>query len=586
MYPDAETKDTGSDGKQRARDILSRQSELEHVRSDYEYVWQQVAEFCDPDGAVINWSSRVGSAGSGNQASRAEDRSRRVYDSTIASAADRLSAGLESLITPQSEMWHGLSTAAMNDEETEEEKEWAESLRDFIFNDIRYQAASNFVPGIQSVYLNVVRYGPAYLYAEEGFGGVMTRYASVPVSEAYIARNRWGEPDIFHRVYEKTARECAQLFGYDRLPERIKMLVDDPGKCMEKVCLVQCVQPRDERKMYNLSGEWVYLDSPFVSYHVIEGEEAIVRERRFNTFPVSCFNWRRHEGDVYGVSPTIKALTTVREINAVRRTGLRALQQATDPPTASGGKLDDVPVLNPGQNYPGMIDDNGRLLIQAINTGQRPDYAFDYAGNRAEEIRDMLYVNLFQTLVQNPQMTATEALIRQEEKGALLGPAGSIIQRGFASNLDRELSILEAKGLYEADSRFLPPESLAGKSIRPTFTSPLDVLRKAAEARDTIQLVTFAGQYAAQAQDPTIMDNIDGDEVLKVVKGAGRAPQRVLRQTKEVEHIRSARAKAQEAQSGMAALSGMASTVKDIIPAAAQAKDAGMLSSLTPQGNA
>ncbi|WP_281034921.1 portal protein [Mesorhizobium waimense] len=123
----------------------------------------------------------------------------------------------------------------------------------------------------------------------------------------------------------------------------------------------------------------------------------------------------------------------------------------------------------PARTIPAWFDDNGRPLIAPISTGQNPTYAFNYAASRAEEIRDMMFVNLFQTLVQNPQMTTTEALIRQEEKGALLGPSGSIIQAVFATNL--ELGILEDKGLYDEDSRFLPPASLAGKAVRPTFTA-------------------------------------------------------------------------------------------------------------------
>ncbi|MER8963280.1 portal protein [Mesorhizobium sp. M0701] len=485
----------------RARDILSRQAELESERSQYEHVWEAVSEFCDPD-APDMWSGRR-QAGFDSQAERQERRGARVYANTINSAANRLAAGLESLIIPQSEKWHGLSTAAINDEETDEEKEWAEALRDFLFS-LRYSANSNFVPATQACLRNVVRYGPAYLYAEEGFGGTLIRYASIPVVEGYLSRNRWGQVDIFHRRYERTARQAAQLLGYDRLPARIKILVDDPAKCETKISLIQCIQPRDERKMYSLSGSYQYLDTAFASYHVIEDEEAIVRESGFRSFPVSCFNWRRYEGDPYGISPTIEALTTVREENAVRRSGLRALQQITDPATASKARLDYVPVLNPGENYPGLIDDAGRPLIAPIATGQNPTYAFNYADSRAEEIRDMMFVNLFQTLVQNPQMTATEALIRQEEKGALLGPSGSIIQAGFASNLDRELGILEDKGLYEEDSRFLPPASLAGKTLRPTFTGPLDVLRRSAEARDTIQVVTTAMQMAQF--DPGVMD--------------------------------------------------------------------------------
>jgi hypothetical protein len=552
----------------RARDILSRQSELENDRSAYESVWEAVAEFCDPDAPDI-WSNR-GSGVRTSQAERSERRGSRVYDNTINSAANRLAAGLESLIIPQSEKWHGISTSAMDDEETEEEKEWAEDLRDFLFS-IRYSANSNFVPAAQAVLRNVVRYGPGYLYAEEGFGGNLIRYASIPVVEGFLGRNRWGEADTFHRQYERTARQIAQIIGFDKLPTVVQAMANDPKQQDEKLTLLQGIRPRDERRMYR--GE--YLDTDFVSYHVLEQEELIIQEKGFRTFPTSCFSWRRYEGDTYGLSPTIEALTTVREINAVRQSGLRALQQITDPATASKASLDFVPVLNPGMNYEGLIDDNGRPAIAPINTGQNPSYAFDYAGTRAEEIRDMMFVNLFQTLVQNPQMTATEALIRQEEKGALLGPSGSIIQSGFAANLDRELSILEAKGLYEEDSRFLPPPSLAGKAIRPTFTSPIDILRRSAEARDTIQVVQSASMLAEF--QPEVMDTIDGDEALKIIQSAGRSPQRLFRRENEVQAIREGRAQANKAQQGAAAMSQMGAMAKDVVPAMAQAKESGLL---------
>lgn len=565
----------------RAREILHDQDDFEHERREYETTWELVAEFCDPDAPDV-WGRRSLSKIGTSQAAEQQRRGSRVYDNTINSAANRLSAGLESLIIPQSEKWHGLSTAAINDEETDEEKEWAERLRDFIFG-LRYSPRSSFVTATQACLRNVVRYGPAYLYCEEGFAGALTHYASIPVVEAFIGRNRWGDVDRFHRRYARTARQVAQICGYDKLPPRIKAMVDDPKQCETKLDLIQCVKPRDERRMYNLAGNWDYLDTAYASYHVLVDEEVVIKEKGFRTFPVACFNWRRYEGDTYGLSPTIDALTTVREINAVRRSGLRALQQITDPATASRARLDYVPVLNPGENYPGLMDDNGRALIAPINTGQNPQFAFEYATQRAEEIRDMLFVNLFQVLVQNPDMTATEALIRQEEKGALLGPSGSVIQAGFATNLDRELSILEAKGLYDQDSQFLPPDSLAGKSIRPTFTSPLDIFRKAAESRDADMLVTSATQYAVAAQDPSILDNIDGDEYIRIKQSASRAPQRLLRRKEEVDDLRQSRAQAQQAQQGMAALMQTGQLAKDIVPAAKAAQDAGMLDGLAAQ---
>lgn len=280
----------------RARDILSRQAELETERAAYEPVWEAVAEFCDPM-RPISGPAGAAPAGSRRPSGRSGGGSR-VYANTINSAANRLAARLESLIIPQSEKWHGLSTAEMDDEETDEEKEWAESLRDFLFA-LRYSANSNFVPATQACLRNVVRYGPAYLYAEEGFGSTLIRYASIPVVEGYLSRNRWGQVDTFHRRYERTARQAAQLLGYKKLPARIRTLVDDPAKCDEKISLIQCIEPRDERRMYRLGAAYQYLDQAFASYHVIEDEEEIVRESGFRTFPVSCFNWRRYEGDAY-----------------------------------------------------------------------------------------------------------------------------------------------------------------------------------------------------------------------------------------------------------------------------------------------
>jgi hypothetical protein len=234
-----------------------------------------------------------------------------------------------------------------------------------------------------------------------------------------------------------------------------------------------------------------------------------------------------------------------------------------------------------------MVSEDGRLMVQPILGHSNPQIAIEYRAQRAEEIRDLMFVNLFQILIQNPQMTATEALIRQEEKGALLGPAGSIIQAGFAVNLDRELSILEAKGLYEEGSRFVPPASLAGKSVLPTFTSPLDILRKAAESRDADLVVQSALQYATAAQSPDVLDNIDADEYIRIKKDASRAPQRLLRTREEVLASREARQKAQAAQAGMAALQQGAAAMKDAVPAAVQAQESGLtnqLASLTGGG--
>ena len=75
----------------RARDILSRQFELETERGQYEAVWEQVAEFCDPDVPDV-WSGRR-TGGPDSQAERQERRGSRVYANTICFAVTSRSRG-------------------------------------------------------------------------------------------------------------------------------------------------------------------------------------------------------------------------------------------------------------------------------------------------------------------------------------------------------------------------------------------------------------------------------------------------------------------------------------------------------------
>jgi hypothetical protein len=567
----------GSDGRSKARDILSRQARLEEIRSQYEGVWRDVADYCAPDAPDIVRHGFAGTRTGDNQAARTDRRTRRVYDTTVRIGARRLAAGLESLITPQNEKWHGITTAALNDEETDEEKEWGESVRDFLFS-LRYSAGTGFVPSMQQVYENIVRFGPAYLYAEEDFTGRYVRYCSLPVPEAWIARNRWGEVDTLHRKYRRSARVCLQLFG-SKCPEKVRQYALDPLKQDEMFEIVMAIYPNKERQTYNIRGIQGYLDGPFTSCHVMVGEEAVVKEGTFSAFPVSCFSWSRSDGDDYGTSPVIELLTEVREINAVRKTTLRGLQQMVDPPIALTSDVDWLPPIDPGSRHAGLIDDLGRPKFLALNAGMRPDFAFQYIQDSRNTIQEGLYVNLFQVLVSKPSdQTATEALIRQEEKGALLGPAGSSIQAGLAMLMDRELSILEQQGIYEPGSRFYPPESLSERPIRPSFTSPLDVMRKAGEARAVVELFSHAGAMAQM--DPGVLDNLDTDEALRVLAGAGRAPQKVLRRREEVEEVRKQKARAATAQTGMAGAQAAASVAKDAVPALAQAAEAGLLPGL------
>ena len=240
------------------------------------------------------------------------------------------------------------------------------------------------------------------------------------------------------------------------------------------------------------------------------------------------YYWQQDPDTGYGESPVMLALAEIKSLNLLSKHTLRAVQQWTNPPIAIPN--DGVvrrPNLNPGAVNPGAIDDEGRSRIQPIVTAQNPTFIQQVLEVKREQLRESLFINLFQILIQNPQMTATEALIRANEKGELLGPAGAKIQAGLSRLVERETGILERRGVFEGDGPLSPPMSLLGRGFGVRFRAPLDRLRRAGELLGVQQTFEFASQIAQF--DPTVLDRLDTDKALDLAQEINGAPRAIFR---------------------------------------------------------
>lgn len=84
-------------------------------------------------------------------------------------------------------------------------------------------------------------------------------------------------------------------------------------------------------------------------------------------------------------------------------------------------------------NY-GTLDMNGNPLVKPYMTGARFDVSNDGIEQSRKMINDIFLVNLFQILIDSPEMTATEVLARQREKADLLSPIGVGLRMSSAAN--------------------------------------------------------------------------------------------------------------------------------------------------------
>lgn len=112
----------------------------------------------------------------------------------------------------------------------------------------------------------------------------------------------------------------------------------------------------------------------------------------------------------------------------------------------------------------------------------------------------------------------------------MLGPVGISMNEGLSHNVDREVGILGRKGAFEDDSPLAMPDSMVNKDIAPTFTSPLDRLRRIGELVGMQRLVEFATLLAGgnEQMAAKIMARFDPDEMLDKAQEILGAPVTVL----------------------------------------------------------
>ena len=386
-------------------DILARMDALAGERSQWERVWSDIADFCLPDHARFTPGSTAGQRyDMMAQAPSSIDRGRARYDDTALRAVDRLASGMESLVTPQSEKWHGLAvTDPLAPEPSDEELEYFERYRDYMFA-VRYNSRSGFIGAHQKALRSAIALGTGIVFLEECMGreahATPALYRYLPLSECYLAVDAQGEPDTLYRRFTMTARQMVQRFGEENLADPVLRAADNITDKDRTFTVIHAVEPR--REAGSAAGK-AMKDAPFASFYVDRDHNKLIGQSGFFEFPFVVYYWSPVETLPYAQSPVMMALSDIKGLNAIRKTTLRGLQQYFDPPIAiAHDGVMNRPNLNPRAVNYNAIDANGRMRIQPIITQQRPDFAQEIIDAERKGVNDSLYVTLFQILMQNP----------------------------------------------------------------------------------------------------------------------------------------------------------------------------------------
>lgn len=569
--------------------LLDEWQGLADARRPWETYWRAIARYVLPHTASFDmmlgggWNSGSAMDAVVN-APAAARRSADLYDMTSLWAIERLTAGILSLKTPESQTWQDLGTDSLFGEpNSHDEKVALERLRDYMFKR-RGDPRTGFWPAHKSAIRSMCAFGDGWLFIEEMPGTsakLPYRYQYMPLIELFPGVNSIGRPDRMFRIFRLSAIQMLEKFGEENLPDSIKMALKNPKDKHKTFRILHAVRPRSEDDKRGKIGTRA---ADFASYYVLPDEQHLLGEGGFNEFPFVRYAWNNSGTLPYSEGPVACALGELRSLQEMARNELIAVQQMVRPAYGTFGKNMNRINLNPGQVNPGLINGDGKPLFAPLNGGVRPDFAQSIMEARRNSVRELLYLNLWQIIIQDKNDTATEALIRAQEKGELLGPVGISLNDGLAMMTDREIAILGRKGAFEDGSPLAMPDSMADQEVTPVFTSPLDRLRRMSELIGMQRLVEFATMLAGN--DPNkageIMARFDIDEMLERAQEILGAPASSLRAREAADEDRNAQGQMSQGLMALQALKEGGEAAKNIGEGAAALGQGAEVASASP----
>lgn len=527
-----------------AHEVCEEYSKLSGMRGNWESHWQEIAERLI-SGHKDLFQSR------GLNTTKGDKRTQFIFDSTPSIALGRFASILDSLLTPRNQIYDRIQTSNFDLNKDRQVREYFEEVTRLLFK-YRYASFSNFQAQNFKNYRSIGGYGTGVVFTDRGIREPGLRYRNIHLSESYLAENHQGIVDRVVRYFPLTALQAYQFWG-EKLSDKIKeQMKRNPHS---EFYFIHCVKERKDQDPERRD----FRGMPFVSYYVSVDDKMLLEESGYTSFPYSVFRYDQVEGEVYGRSPAMEVLPAVKTLNEEKKTVLKQGHRSVDPVllTHDDGIL-DMFSLKPGSAIPGAVSKEGRALVQTLPVGNVA-IGKDLMDDERRVINDAFLVNLFQILVESPQMTATETIERAREKGILLAPTIGRIEADRAHMIDREIDLLSRQGL-------LPPQPdvlrEASGEYRIVNDSPLSRLRRSEEASGLLRTVESALNVVNVTQDLSPLDHFDWDEIIPDIAEIQGVPVKWMRGLQEVAAIRAQRAEAQAEQTAIQAGPSIASVVK------------------------
>lgn len=508
--------------------VLARQERMSGDRSrSVENTWRDCFDLTFPlRGNGLSGTRRTANDGQAEHA--------KLFDSTAADALNVLAANIMAGLTPANSRWFALDVG----HEADDERRWLDESADLLWENIHM---ANFDAEGFEACLDMAAAGQFALYVDEDRERGGLTFEQWPLAQCYFGSTRSdGRVDVVHRLYTLTAIQAAQEFGEDKLPEAIRKAATEGKRGEEEFQFLHAIFPR---KPYAVNAK-LAKNLPIASMHIAVEAKHAVRESGYHEMPVMVPRWLRVPGSLYAVGPMYAALPDVRQLNELKAIELMNADIAV------GGMwigIDDG-VMNPRTVKLGprkIIVAADKDSLSPLQTGANFELSDVMVSKLQASIRKVLMADQLQPQ-DGPTMTATEIHVRVEMIRKLLGPIYGRLQAEYLKPLvERCFGLAFRAGIFKP-----APQSLRGRSFSVRYVSPM---ARAQRLDEVIAIESvFASAMQMAAVDPTVMDNLDPAEAVRLIVEGRGAPQAIRRDAKAVTELRQARMQAQQQQQAQA----------------------------------
>lgn len=537
--------------------VKQRYEQMNAAGTDWTTMIEDVAKFVAPSKQYIRtWSNPSQDVVDGN-----------LYDTTAIQSNDVLAAGSLAYMTPISEVWFGVKQpSALNDDD--EAKTWYAQCAEIMREEI---GRSNFYLESHEVLLDRGWAGTSAMHCEMRSDGTLW-YKHLDAGHFFIAEDNYGIVDTVAQCVKMSARQAVMQFGIDHVSEKVRKIVtENDGKKMDELRdYIHITFPRpDAWRAKNSDGETLQdaENKPIADIYIDKEDKVLCKNGGFEEMPIFVTRFEKMRGEVYGISPAMKCLPTIRELNYLSANLAAQGEKAVFPPMIVYDNMEGA--LDVSAKGINVIDSNRPdTAPKELQTFSQYTVGVDLQTRMQDVVKASFYVDMFQTFTDSTKRMATfEAMQLADEKLVLFHPSearyytefiGPMLQRVFAL-------LLRAKKFPPFPASVIDYAQRMGSAnaILPqiTYQSKIALAVQAVQMKSTYQLLQLLPTVSAL--DPDVPVNFDFD---KVVRGMGRTlnlPTEYMRSEADVKDIRAARQQQQQAQNELAMAQQGAAAAKD-----------------------